>query len=401
MTIVADSNGVISAKFTIPSGVTAGAKAVRVVGAGGSSGVATFTGRGEIRIEERRVVTTITDVFVSADPLAQTFALSTGRHIAAVDLWFADKGTSDVIVQIRDTLAGVPAQNVFAEQRIKTSQIENSGFATRVTFDNPVWLEANREYALVILTDNATAALHVAELGKYDAVNQRWITSQPYQVGVLLSSSNAKTWTPHQTKDLAFRLLACRFAPTSKTISMGSVPVSNISDMLINANVDIPATGANAQIVATAPSGEVFRMSPSRPINLPSRITGSIALSLNLTGTVEASPVVYPGVQLVTGDMQETGTYISRAFAIGTDARVVVTYEALLPGIATCLIEVFDGVDWIEVPFDSGSAVGDGWVERTHILPSLTVPESRIRITLSGTAGNRPRVRKLRCVATD
>lgn len=57
----------------------------------------------------------------------------------------------------------------------------------------------------------------MAELGKYDAVHERWVTSQPYQVGVLLSSSNASTWTPHQDRDLTFRLLGARFTATIVT----------------------------------------------------------------------------------------------------------------------------------------------------------------------------------------
>lgn len=58
-------------------------------------------------------------------------------------------------------------------------------------------LQAKREYAVVVLCDDATTALYVAELGKQDPT-RGYVTSQPYQVGVLLSSSNASTWTAHQ-----------------------------------------------------------------------------------------------------------------------------------------------------------------------------------------------------------
>lgn len=46
MTIVADDNGVIKGKFTIPAGVQAGAKSVELVGSGGSTGSAVFVGEG-------------------------------------------------------------------------------------------------------------------------------------------------------------------------------------------------------------------------------------------------------------------------------------------------------------------------------------------------------------------
>lgn len=62
-----------------------------------------------------------------------------------------------------------------------------------------------------VCNSTADTAIKVAELGKYDAVNSRWVTSQSYQVGILLSSSNASTWTLHQNLDLTFRLLAAKF----------------------------------------------------------------------------------------------------------------------------------------------------------------------------------------------
>ncbi len=82
-------------------------------------------------------------------------------------------------------------------------------------------LQANREYALVILCDDAETALAIAELGKFDAARERWVTAQPYQVGVLLSSSNASTWTAHQDADLTFELLAADYTESTRLIELG------------------------------------------------------------------------------------------------------------------------------------------------------------------------------------
>jgi hypothetical protein len=401
-TLVANAAGEVSGKFTIPAGIQAGTKAVRAVGAAGSAGVTSFTGRGTIRTEERRRVTTITETAQSSDPLAQTFTMEAPRHIAGVDLWFAVAGANDVLVQIRDTLAGVPGSSVLAEKRIKPSEIIGSGQHTRILFDAPVWLDAGREYALVALTDSATAALHVAELGKFDATAQKWITGQAYQVGVLLSSSNASTWTAHQDKDLTFRLLAARFTATSRTIPLGVANVADCSDLLAEMTIDIPATGTNAQLLATAPSGEVFRMAPDKPVALPSRINGNVALSMLLEGNAVASPVLYPGMQFVAGDLEQSGTYVTRAFPAGTSARISVTFEAYVPGTATVTVEIQkqDG-SWQTLTLTGGVDVGDGWVERSYILAGFTATQTRVRLTLTGTAAARPRVRKLRAVATD
>ena len=84
MSIHADHSGIARGKFAIPTGIPAGVKSVEIIGERGSRGLAQFTGRGEITLEERRRVITVTRY----DPLAQTITLLTeGRHIAAVWLW--------------------------------------------------------------------------------------------------------------------------------------------------------------------------------------------------------------------------------------------------------------------------------------------------------------------------
>lgn len=410
-TLTANSQGVISGKFTIPSGVRAGAKAVRAVGHGGSQAEATFTGRGIITTIERRLVTVINEVQAidteqpsytrKPDPLAQTFTLPEGRHTAGVDLWFSNAGDKDVIVQIRETSVGFPTQNVLAQKRLKVSDI-NTTSHTRILFSTPVWLDAGREYAIVVLTDSATTRLRIAELGKFDATAQKWITSQPYQVGVLLSSSNASTWTAHQDRDLTFRLLACKFTATSRTIPLGTTTVADMSDMIARYNADIPATGASGVFQATLPSGEVYQMAANSPVSLPSRSTGTVTMAFIMEGTEKVSPVLYPGIQFIAGDMDDNGDYVSRQFPVGSSARISITLEAFIPGTSGIVVEIQKAdMTWQTLTLTSGTSVGDGLVERSYILTGFTAANTRVRITTSGTAQYRPKIRKLRAVSTD
>lgn len=407
MTLTADSAGKIAGKFTIPASVKAGTKLIVANGQGGSVGRASFTGKGTITTITRRSVTTsITANSPNGgrtDPLAQTFTLSESRHVAGCDLWFTNKGNADVVIQIRDTASGYPSTGVLAEKRITINDISVGGASTRILFDDPVWLDAGTEYALVILTDSATTAVSVAQLGKFDSTNQKWITSQAYQVGVLLSSSNASTWTAHQDQDLAFRLLGCRFSATSRTIDLGTITVADASNFLAEMSIDIPATGAGYQLTATDVANSVnYRMSADAPVELSARINGNVALSLALSGTDTVSPVVYPGLQFIAGDQQDSGVYVSRAFACGSSARVSVTFEAYTPGTSTVDVEIqkSDG-NWQTVALTSGSDVGDGWSERRHIVTGFTATTTRVRLTLTGTAAARPKVRQLRAVTTD
>ena len=68
-----DANGHFSGQFTVPANIPAGSKAVAFLGAGGSYGDTTYTGRGEITTQELRRVTTITTQrwnTPAVDPLA-------------------------------------------------------------------------------------------------------------------------------------------------------------------------------------------------------------------------------------------------------------------------------------------------------------------------------------------
>ena len=138
MTLTANSNGEIRGRITVPSGVPVGTVEVKMEGDQGSVATATYTARGTIETTVRRVEKTVTTYW---DPLAQTFTLTTGRHIGGVDLWFTAKGSSKVYVQIRETTAGFPNRNVIAEAVLKPSSIKTNGTSTRVTF-RPIWLDS-------------------------------------------------------------------------------------------------------------------------------------------------------------------------------------------------------------------------------------------------------------------
>ncbi len=399
----ANAAGLLTGSFQIPQAIPAGAKLVEFLGAGGSYGSATYVGRGQIVTETRRRI--LTTVVRRWDPLAQTFTLPERRVIGGLELWFTTKGGSaPVIVQIRETQVGMPTTTVLTEGRLLASDIKTDGNATRITLD-PVALEANREYALVVLTDDANHAVSVAELGKYDP-RTGWVTAQPYQIGVLLSSSNGITWTPHQTQDLTFRLLGCRFSQTSKTVSLGQYTVTNLSDVMALAGVERPAAGTDVQFLATDPQGRIVTLSEGQGLALSEKLSGNLAVSAKLTGTETASPILYPGTQLVFGTLEAAGDYLSRAIPAAATFNVSVTFDALTPGTSSVSVQAESGTpgNFQALSLSSGVEVGNGWVERTYKATSLVGVgvdrTTRVKLALSGTPQHRPFVRNLRVIVT-
>ena len=395
MTIHADHSGIARGKFTIPANIPAGVKSVEIIGERGSRGLAQFTGRGEITLEERRRVITVTRY----DPLAQTITLLTeGRHIAAVGLWFEDIGDKPVTVQIRETATGLPTGAVLAEARITAAQIKGNGEETVVDFATPLYIEALQEIAVVILTDDNKHSLAIAEVGQYDRRAQRYVTEQGYSVGVLLSSSNASTWTPHNNADLAFRLYAAEFTATEHTTDLKTQTAHNASDLYLMADVERPGVETDVSFTFTADERR-YPLQDKQTGRLDVRTDGDMTAKVTLRGSKTRSPVVYPGALLALGDLQETATYISRAVVAGS-GQAIVTLESNTPSGSALTVEIEIDGTWKPCTPENGEPLGDGWVRNEYKQAISGGDTVRCRITLSGNISARPRARALRMVTT-
>ncbi|ELT46283.1 DUF4815 domain-containing protein, partial [Brucella intermedia] len=240
----ADEDGVITGHFTTPPNVPAGSKSIYFEGSVGTVAGCTYVGRGSITVEEYRLtssletttdtmpqpvvnntvinnvtnVTNVTNANSSTpisrsgdgggrgeghDPLAQTFTLAQSWCLSAIRLMCAKVGSrsNSIAVQLRTVEVGMPTQTVLAEAFVPgTDLVEGEVFTARFNF--PVFLQGGREFAFVALTDDAEHSLFVAEIGKIDLDTNAVISEQPFTVGVLLSSSNASTWTVHNEADL-------------------------------------------------------------------------------------------------------------------------------------------------------------------------------------------------------
>jgi hypothetical protein len=391
----ADQNGQLEGEFTIPEGVPAGTKLVEFEGDQGSYGQTTYTSRGLITTEERQTVI----VSSRTDPLAQTFTLKESRFLAGINVWFTAKGTSRVVCQIRETNLGMPTQTVVAEGHINATNILLTD-ATTITFP-PVWCIAGTEYAFVLLTDDAEHAVALAELGKYDSTHGVWVTAQPYQIGVLLSSSNASTWTAHQDKDLAFKLLAAKFTENQSTVVLeNAIQASDLTDILVLGNVERPTSQTDVDFSLTEQNGTAHKVSEDLPLALREKVSGNLVFKAHLKGTQTYSPVLFPAIQAVLGTVSETADYVTRSISTPNAEKITVTYEAMTPGTSAVKIYVQDGNDWELVALTSGVQVGDNWVERTHVLENFAQNSTRVKIVLEGTVLYRPKVRSLRVIAT-
>ena len=400
--ITADASGKLSGHFTVPANVPAGVKAVVFTGAGGSTAQATFVGQGTLETTTLRTVQSVVNTYI--DPLAQTFVLEKARQISGVDLFFTAKGASGVRVQIRETSGGYPTRSVLTEAIVPASSITaGASVATRILFDAPVPLSASTEYALVILCDDADTAVAIAEMGAFDSAHQQWVSAQPYTVGVLLSSSNASTWTAHQTKDIAFRLLAADFVEGINSVALGSATIGSggVSDLMLLACSETPSAATHVEYELGLPSGAVMTVAEGQAVQLSAPVaSGTLSVTAKLSGDTAGSPVLWPGTQVLMGMVQTAGTYYTRSIPASGAARAVLIYAGYIPSGAAVTPEIqVDSGDWMSMTSAGTTQEGNGYVEFKFTTALNGADLVKVRLTLTGSNTSRPLVYDIRLLA--
>jgi hypothetical protein len=165
------------------------------------------------------------------DPTGQTFYIDTASHkdgvfITSVDVFFKNKGTLPIEMQIRPVENGYPSSNtiipgavsVLQPEQVKTSNLPVVGTSnTRFTFASPIYLNSGFEYSLLLITDDYDYDVYISELGKTAFGSTNIISKQPF-MGSLFKSQNQRTWTAIQDEDLMFIVNHAQFNNSSGTV---------------------------------------------------------------------------------------------------------------------------------------------------------------------------------------
>ena len=177
--------------------------------------------------------------FVYRDPLAQTFFVdkSGGCFVTKVDLYFRKKdSTIPIEIYMTSTLTGRPTTTIlpFSRVVVNPSDINVSEDATAVTtvsFPSPVYLQPNKEYAIVLRPDSQEYEVWVSRLGQNKIGTTDRITQQPL-LGSFFRSQNSTLWTEDQYEDLTFTLYNASFTQST----FGNVDFQNVSNPVYKLN---------------------------------------------------------------------------------------------------------------------------------------------------------------------
>jgi len=214
-----------------------------------STGKATKASRTRTRVIDLRTDRTVTRVTRTTrrDPLAQTFfnAATHPVFVTKVGVFLQRVGSTaqrDLICELRPVVNGYPSATErlqYGSAAIPHADLlgqESSTAATETifTFPRPVALDAETEYAIVLLSQSDDYEVWVGTVGNFvvGSTEQR-ITTQP-STGSLFKSQNGATWEPSQLQDLKFNLYVADFTKStfegSASFVLNDLPKKRLPD---------------------------------------------------------------------------------------------------------------------------------------------------------------------------
>lgn len=419
--LMADKDGIVKGSFKIPSHVRCGTVNVEIFAEEFTSlkGNAPFTANGTLSTTTTTHTTTThvtyTTVYTTkwsqvwVDPVAQTFSVLKDQMLTSIGLYFAAKDNkNDLRVQIRKCENGYPSQEILAEQVIGYDKIkvsEDGTNQTRIVFENPVYLKANAQYAITVLSNSPTASIYVQELGKKDLASKKIVLENPYIPGMMFESSNAIAWSAKQNFNLKFDLYINDYVNKS-FIYFNSVKGIEYDTIRLLADTSVPVDTSLEWEYSTDDAKSWLPIAIDNSLDLLKKVN-NVTVRATMTNKGNISPAIALDSLMLVGSLNNSkSSYVSRN--IVTDAKytnVKVIADVYAPsgtGVVFYYATDRDGNTWKKL-----TQQGDGKVKKVggYIEYTYTATESsgqtnfRVKADLStNNTAVRPRVRRLKCI---
>ena len=222
---------------------------------------------------------------------------------------------------------GYPGQTVMPFSTVTKNPADvntstDGSSATTFTFESPVYLEQDFEYAFVVYSNSNEYECYISRMGEPDIITGETISGQPY-AGSLFTSQTASTWTAEQMDDLKFTMKQCEF----EIEKVASVQFENDALPNINLQTDPIETFANQTYV------KVFNYSHGH-YSATSNVTisGVVGDKQNGVLLIDSGTVATGSLANGDNDYDDLATTTSGS---GTGAKVSARLAASSPGTAS------------------------------------------------------------------
>ena len=275
------------------------------------------------RIQESRNVL-ISERIVRRDPIAQTFMIGnepTGIFLSSVDIFFQERDPNlPVELSIVSVENGIPTQKTIPFSRVTklpaavNVSSSDASSETKFMFDTPIYLQPGVEYAIVLLSNSARYRVWHAEVGGIDVGTNGETINKNVNMGVLLKSQNASTWTPDQNKDLKFTLNRADFKTTAQTglftglsPQRGQVTYINVSDGGSGYIAGPPAITLSGGSASTQATAKAF-VKKGGVIDYIEVVTNGVGYTSIPTVTIAAPSEISIAADGTATDISDTGS---------------------------------------------------------------------------------------------
>lgn len=313
----ADASGIAKGQFMVPPNVKCEtAVEVRIYPANTPSiiGNAEYTASGTLitntyKAAQQRITTRATD------PVAQSFQFGQDQYLTGIGLYFLDKEENrNITIEIHNMINGYPGNIAYVTKVVNGASIQPSSDAsqeTKIMFDIPFHCRANEQYCFTVISDSDVDSVWIAETGALDISNaNNQISKNPYMDGMMFSSSNALTWTAHQSQDLKFKLYLAQFETTGQ-VSFNKITDVNFERFKIASTEELPV-GCTLEWQYSINDGAWLPIESGIDREI-GEIGESIQIRCNFKGNTVASPILdTDNLTLGLYSLKDKSVYVSR-----------------------------------------------------------------------------------------
>lgn len=344
------------------------------------------------------------------DPIAQTFTTKAVTNVSAVEVEVTKKPTKDLICKLVEVTAGQPdIYKLIAYAKIPVADVVIG--MNKLVFEDIAQLEANKDYAFVIITDSFEGEVAIAKVGEFDE-NRIVVHEQPDIDGTFFKSSNERTWTAYQDTDMKYKIYQVAYQ-NRKEVKIGTVTAAERQDKL----TDFKLVGNISNNLGTGVefylkiNNVKFPIALNKTLNLQgiTKAKGDIEIWAILTSSSPIyTPTIFSGLVFLAGNAITPSYYCSRQFEIREGrtkpAKLQIVLDQRVPPNTNLEVSYQSGAtdeNWTTIPkkLDSERYLGENWVEVIYETPSANVNflASRLRLKLETSHyENRPEVRNIR-----
>ncbi len=326
---------------------------------------------------------------VYTDPLAQTFMVDdpTGIYLTSLDLYFHEKDTQGipVTVQIREVQLGTPTQKILAYSEVEMDPDNvnistNASAVTNFKFESPVYLNGQREYALVVLSNSTEYRVWISRLGESDIQTLareegQVLVSTQNLLGSLFKSQNASVWTPSQYEDLTFKLNRAEFVKDGSVQffnpklpeDMEAIPMNGITIDPYKIRVGLGTTVVDSGLAEGNTVSQTGTLATGTYVGAAGSATGTLTVTNAGVGyTPSSAYYVFSGVALtsVTG----SGLNATAEIAINNGVAIAATISAAGGGKGYAVGDVLSPIEIGNKSLGSGMKLSVGELYGTNEL---------------------------------